>query len=48
MPPEVEQGVVVALELPEYLRHLGVAHVDMPLTPERVWRAIRDANPPGT
>jgi aerobic carbon-monoxide dehydrogenase large subunit len=23
--------------------HLGVAHIDMPLTPERVWRAIRAA-----
>jgi carbon-monoxide dehydrogenase large subunit len=26
------------------LAHLGVRHVDMPATPERVWRAIRDAN----
>jgi len=25
------------------LRPLGVAHLDMPATPERVWRAIRDA-----
>lgn len=25
------------------LAHLGVRHVDMPCTPERVWRAIRDA-----
>ncbi len=24
--------------------HLGVRHVDMPCTPERVWRAIRDAS----
>jgi len=23
--------------------HLGVRHVDMPLTPERVWRAIEEA-----
>jgi carbon-monoxide dehydrogenase large subunit len=23
--------------------HLGVRHIDMPLTPERVWRAIRGA-----
>jgi len=30
------------------LRHLGVTHVDLPLTPERVWRAIRAAAPPGT
>jgi carbon-monoxide dehydrogenase large subunit len=21
----------------------GITHIDMPLTPERVWRAIRDA-----
>ena len=27
--------------------HLGVRHVDMPCTPERVWRAIRSANRPG-
>lgn len=25
------------------LGHLGVRHIDMPCTPERVWRAIRDA-----
>jgi len=23
--------------------HLGVRHIDMPCTPERVWRAIQDA-----
>ena len=23
--------------------HLGLRHIDMPLTAERVWRAIRDA-----
>jgi carbon-monoxide dehydrogenase large subunit len=27
--------------------HLGVRHVDMPATPERVWRAIRDAGQMG-
>ncbi len=26
------------------LRDLGVRHIEMPLTPERVWRAIRDAH----
>jgi aerobic carbon-monoxide dehydrogenase large subunit len=26
------------------LAPLGIRHVDMPLTPERVWRAMRDAN----
>jgi aerobic carbon-monoxide dehydrogenase large subunit len=25
------------------LSHLGVRHIDMPCTPDRVWRAIRDA-----
>jgi aerobic carbon-monoxide dehydrogenase large subunit len=23
------------------IAHLGVTHVDMPVTPEKVWRAIR-------
>jgi carbon-monoxide dehydrogenase large subunit len=41
--PAVQNAVVDALS------HLGIRHLDMPLTPERVWRAIRDAeagNPP--
>jgi carbon-monoxide dehydrogenase large subunit len=25
------------------LSHLGITHLDMPLTPEKVWRAIQDA-----
>jgi carbon-monoxide dehydrogenase large subunit len=25
------------------LAPLGIRHVDMPLTPERVWRAMREA-----
>jgi len=25
------------------LAHLGVRHLDPPLTPEKVWRAIREA-----
>lgn len=33
-PPAVQNAVVDAI------RHLGVTHVDMPCTPERVWRAI--------
>ncbi|WP_406689722.1 xanthine dehydrogenase family protein molybdopterin-binding subunit [Saccharopolyspora sp. ID03-671] len=33
--PAVQNAVVDAL------KHLGVRHVDMPATPERVWRAIR-------
>ena len=35
--PAVQNAVVDALA------HLGVRHLDMPLTPDRVWRAIRDA-----
>jgi carbon-monoxide dehydrogenase large subunit len=35
--PAVQNAVVDALS------HLGVRHVDMPATSERVWRAIRDA-----
>ena len=35
--PAIQNAVVDALW------HLGVRHVDMPCTPERVWRAIRDA-----
>ena len=35
--PAVQNAVVDALA------HLGVRHIDMPLTPERVWRAINGA-----
>ena len=35
--PAVQNAVVDALS------HLGVRHLDMPATPERVWRAIADA-----
>ena len=35
--PAVQNAVVDALS------HLGVRHIDMPLTPERVWRAIQAA-----
>lgn len=34
--PAVQNAVIDALS------HLGVRHIDMPLKPERVWRAIRD------
>jgi carbon-monoxide dehydrogenase large subunit len=33
--PAVQNAVVDAVS------HLGVRHIDMPLTPERVWRAIQ-------
>jgi carbon-monoxide dehydrogenase large subunit len=36
-PPAVQNAVVDALA------HLGVRHIDMPCTPERVWNAIREA-----
>ena len=43
-----EAGTVGALPallnaVNDALAPLGVRHLDMPLTPERVWRAIRDA-----
>ena len=36
--PAVQSAVIDAVA------HLGVTHVDMPLSPERVWRAIRQAS----
>ena len=33
--PAVQNAVVDAVS------HLGVRHIDMPLTPERVWRALQ-------
>jgi aerobic carbon-monoxide dehydrogenase large subunit len=35
--PAVQNAVIDAIA------HLGVRHIDMPCTPEQVWRAIRDA-----
>jgi len=35
--PAVQNAVIDAVS------HLGIRHIDMPLTPERVWRAIRQA-----
>jgi len=34
----------VANALVDALAHLGIRHVEMPATPERLWRAIRQAN----
>jgi carbon-monoxide dehydrogenase large subunit len=39
--PAVQNAVVDAVA------HLGVRHIDMPLTPERVWRAIQEAQGDG-
>jgi carbon-monoxide dehydrogenase large subunit len=41
-PPAVQNAVIDALS------HLGVRHIDMPLTPSTVWTAIRDARPART
>jgi carbon-monoxide dehydrogenase large subunit len=34
-PPAVQNAAVDALS------HLGVAHLDLPITPERIWQALR-------
>jgi carbon-monoxide dehydrogenase large subunit len=39
-PPAIINAVVNALG------HLGVTHMDMPATPEKVWRAIQSAQRP--
>ena len=36
--PAVQSAVIDAVS------HLGVRHIDMPATPEKVWRAIQGAN----
>ena len=38
--PAVANAVVDAVS------HLGIRHLDLPLTPERVWRAVREAETP--
>jgi carbon-monoxide dehydrogenase large subunit len=40
--PAVQNAVIDAVA------HLGVRHIDMPTTPMRVWRAIRDAQQRGS
>lgn len=37
-PPAIANAVVDALW------HLGVRHIDIPITPEKVWKALRDAD----
>jgi carbon-monoxide dehydrogenase large subunit len=39
--PAVQNAVIDAV------RHLGVKHIDMPCTAERVWRAINDPKAAG-
>jgi carbon-monoxide dehydrogenase large subunit len=41
-PPAVQNAVIDALA------HLGVRHIDMPLTPSKVWNAIRNSRPART
>ncbi|MBC7810861.1 MAG: hypothetical protein H7175_06935, partial [Burkholderiales bacterium] len=36
-PPAIVNAVVDALW------HLGVRHIDIPITPEKVWKALREA-----
>ena len=38
-------GSTVAVQnaVVDALSHLGVRHIDLPLTPERIWRAVRDS-----
>jgi carbon-monoxide dehydrogenase large subunit len=38
--PAIQNAVIDAVS------HLGVRHIDMPCTPERVWRAITDPTDP--
>jgi carbon-monoxide dehydrogenase large subunit len=35
--PAVQNSVIDAVA------HLGVRHIDIPITPEKVWQALRDA-----
>ena len=37
------QAYAAFVRSPHALAWLGVEHVEMPATPERVWRAIQDA-----
>jgi carbon-monoxide dehydrogenase large subunit len=41
-PPAVLNAIIDALQ------PLGVTHIDMPATPERVWRAIKSAQGGGS
>jgi aerobic carbon-monoxide dehydrogenase large subunit len=41
-PPAIQNAVIDALS------HLGVRHIDMPLTPSKVWTTIRDSHPRST
>jgi carbon-monoxide dehydrogenase large subunit len=47
-----EAGTIVATAtivnaVMDALRPFGVRHIDMPLRPEKIWRAVRDARAEG-
>jgi len=41
--PTVAATPAVVNAVVDALSHLGITHLDIPLTPEKVWRAIQDA-----
>jgi carbon-monoxide dehydrogenase large subunit len=41
--PTVAATPAVVNAVVDALFHLGITHLDIPLTPEKVWRAIQDA-----
>jgi len=41
--PTVAAPAAVANAVLDALSHLGVRHIDTPLTPEKVWRAMQSA-----
>jgi carbon-monoxide dehydrogenase large subunit len=41
--PSVASPAALANAVMDALAPLGVAHIDLPLTPERIWAAVRDA-----
>ena len=43
--PTVAAPVAVTNAVLDALSGLGVRHIDTPLTPEKVWRAIQDVSP---
>jgi carbon-monoxide dehydrogenase large subunit len=41
--PSVASPAALANAVMDALSPLGVTHIDLPLTPERIWAAVRDA-----
>ncbi len=44
----VPPTATVANAVCDALKERGVTHIDMPITPEKIWRALRDAGPAGS